>query len=225
MVKVKLVKYFRLVVVVVGGLLWGGCNIVGFLASPAPYDRKVPAEFDLSSRMEEGVVVIVDQPRGSRARVGFDLKLEETIKEYLVKNAGIKRKYLVEYDKSLLSAGGALNRLSPLEIASAGGAGLVLYVRIEDYNLYEIGAKDYYKGSLVTRSVLLEAGSGAILWPESGDGRVVRTMVEVETNGAEMTLTRLRSATSHCISRSLYDCRKTHYRTSDEHNIYDIINE
>ena len=225
MVKVEVIKYFRFVLVVAGGLLLGGCNIVGFLASPAPYDRKVSAEFDLSSRMQEGIVVIVDQPRGSRARVGFDLKLEETIKEYLAQKAGIKRKYLIEYDKSLLSAGGGVNRLSPLEIASAGGAGLVLYVRIEDYGLYEIGPKDYYKGSLVTRSVLLEAGSGDILWPESGDGRVVRTMVEVETNGAEMVLTRLRSATSHCISRSLYDCRKTHYRTSDEHNIYDIINE
>jgi len=218
-------KVVMVMLVIVGGMFCGGCNIMGFLASPAAYDRKVPAEFDLSSRMEEGIVVIVDQPRGSRARVGFDLKLEETIKEYLAQKAGIKRKYLVEYDKSLLSAGGGLNRLSPLEIASASGAGVVLYVRIEDYGLYEIGAKDYYKGSLVTRSVLLEADSGVVLWPKSGDGRVVRTMVEVETNGAEMVLTRLRSATSHCISRSLYDCRKVHYRTNDEHNIYDIINE
>jgi hypothetical protein len=218
-------KVLMVMLVIVGGIVCGGCNIIGFLASPAPYDRKVPAEFDLSSRMEEGVVVIVDQPRGSRARVGFDLKLEETIKEYLGRKAGIKREYLVKYDKSLLSAGGGLNGLSPLEIGSASGAGLLLYVRIEDYGLYEMGAKDYYKGSLVTRSVLLETGSGAVLWPESGDGRVVRTMVELETNGAEMVLTRLRSATSHCISRSLYDCRNVYYRTSDEHNIYDLINE
>ena len=54
------------------------------------------------------------------------------------------------------------------------------------------------------------------LWPKEASGRLIRTRVEVETEGSEATRMDLVGATTHCVCRYLYDCPKPDFNTKYE---------
>ena len=53
----RLVVYVTLTAV----LLQGGCAIISLLGTPTNYERKIPAEYDLSELEDKTILVLVEQ--------------------------------------------------------------------------------------------------------------------------------------------------------------------
>ena len=207
------------VLFVLGGcVLCGACNMIGVIGSKSYYEQKVLAEFMLKDVAEGGVLVFVDEAGDGKEELERRPGLSEMVGALLVKKARIKSKNLVSHDRlsQLRGQREDFSSLSPVQLGRAAGAAVVLYVLVEDYELYAMGEQMYHGGSLVVRSILFDVASGRVLWPRRGDGRVVKAKVEIETGGRAPTLNRLVVATAHCITRNLYDCRRPVYRTADE---------
>ena len=201
-------------------LFCGGCgDLIGWVITPGPYDRKVTAEFKIKDRADEKVMVFVDQVSGS-PDIGIEKRAElrDAIGALLVNRAGVKRKYLVikSEDDVIRSGGGGYLNYSPVKIATEAGAGLVLYTRVLDYKLYESGPKGYYIGSLYTGSVIYDTKQKKVVWPSDGKARVVRMEVGMESKGEDETVEKLITSTAHGIVRHLYNIRYQHFKTSLE---------
>ena len=211
-------KKLLIVFAVASGVLCGACNLIGIMGSKSYYEQKVPAELILKDVAQAGLVIFVDETGSGRGELELRPGLTEMIGAFLVKKARIKSKYLVSRERlsQLRGEREDFSSLSPVELGKAAGAAEVLYILIADYELYAIGEQEYYGGSLLTRSILFDVGSGRVLWPREGVGRVVKTRVEIETGGRAATLNRLIAATAHCIVRSFYDCPRPEFRTADE---------
>ncbi len=209
---------------VAGCVLCGACNLIGIMGSKSYYEQKVPAEFMLKDVAEGGVLIFVDEAGGGREELELRPVLSEMVGAFLVKKARIKSKNLVSGDRlsQLRDGREDFSSLSPVQLGRAAGAAVVLYVLVEDYELYAMGEQGYHSGSLVARSILFDVASGRVLWPSRGGGRVVKAKVEIETGGRAATLNRLIAATAHVITRSLYDCRRPAYRTADEDGGYNL---
>ncbi|HIJ67815.1 MAG TPA: hypothetical protein HPP51_05970 [Planctomycetes bacterium] len=199
-------------------VLCGSCSLLGIMGSKTYHEQRVPAEFLLKDAAQGGVLVFADETGAGRSEQGLRSELDEMVRMYLVKKARIKSKNLISNDKlsHLRSRRDDFSALSPVELGTAAGAAAVLYIMITDYELYEVGNREYFGGSLVTRSILFDVASQRVLWPADGRGRVVDVGVEVETGGREASLDRLITATAHCITRSFYDCPKPEFRAADE---------
>ena len=76
--------------------------------------------------------------------------------------------------------------------------------------------RGYYNGSMATRSMLYEVESGKLVWPADNNGKLIRTLVELETEGQKPTSDRLIRATGYCIVRNFYNCIRNQYRIKDE---------
>ena len=111
---------------------------------------------------------------------------------------------------------GDLRSFEPSELGRELGAGVVLYVLISDYSLYEVSDQGYYYGDLSVRGILFDSESGEVLWPESKTGRAVKAVVEAESKGRERAVTRLVMTTAYGIVRNFYRCPKPQYRLRDE---------
>jgi len=201
-----------------------GCDLAGLVVNPGPYDRKVPAEFDIKDNADRKIVVVADQAAGLGGTVvPVRKKLAEGVETLLIERAGVKKKYIVsQKDMEFLgSYGSDFHKSSPVNVASQLGAGLVLYVKIVNYNLYPSGPKDYYVGSLISRSVLIDSQSGEVVWPVDGEPKLLRMAIDLETRGREQTQAKLIAATAHGIVRYLYDIRVRYFKTSAEQVQYD----
>ena len=220
MIKRLLVVWLGLAALVFGG----GCNILGWVVNPGPYDRKVTAEFDIKERAADRILVVVDEsPGNGGGSVIVRKKLALAVETLLVERAKVDEKYIVSQEdmEFLGNVGSDYHRASPVNIASQLGAGLVLYVKIVNYKLYASGPEDYYVGSLMSRCVLIDSASGEVLWPTDGEPKLIRMAVDLETRGRNETQGRLVSATAHGIVRYLYDIRVRYFKTSAEQVQYD----
>jgi hypothetical protein len=202
--------------------LCGACNMVGVIGSKSYNEQKVPAEFMLKDVAQGGVLVFIDEAGSGRGELELRPGLSEVVTALLVQKARIKSENFVSGDRlsQLRDGREDFSSLSPVQLGRAAGASVVLYVLVEDYELYAVGEQMYHSGSLVARSILFDVASGRALWPRRGDGRVVKAKVEIETGGRAATLNRLIVATAHCITRKLYDCPRPTYRTADEEGGY-----
>jgi hypothetical protein len=196
--------------------------VAGFLASPTSREKKVPAEYSLQGTKSR-VMVFVDEARAGS--VPFDLRsrLDATVRAHLIRKVRIKEENVVgpvDYAPSRLAAYAGL---SPAEIGRQAGADLVVYVRVESHEINQMHAAGYFSASLVTRSVLLDAASGEVLWPKGEEVKVARIRLELETGGRDATLNRLAAATAHCVTRYFYDCPGDQFRSGDEQKEYDKV--
>ncbi len=216
----KLVMIFVLAM----GLFCSGCNVFGLLVSETIHEERSKAQFRLAEYGKEGVLLFVDSLKRTNVAYGFQEELEGSIEHYLVKKARLKRKNILDWDalSELRSSRPDFDRMSPVKVGEALGVGKVLYVRIENYSLYNIDGRDYYEGFLVTRSVLFDVGTGAVVWPDTRAGKVIRVKVDLETKGREATVARLTTATAHCITRFFYNCPRDRFRISEEQVIYEM---
>jgi len=196
-------------------LVCAGCNVFGFLASPAPYDRILPAEFKIKDRAKEKVLVVVDQSGGISTGLFASSDLKDAISVMLVKRAGVKNKYLVNLSAGEGGSVGGLG-FSPAKAGADAGAGLVLYTRILDYKLYPSGPEGYYIGRLYTGSVVLDSKTEKVVWPIDGRAKIIKMEVGIESRGQQETIDKLITSTAHGISRYLYDIRYPKFKTSLE---------
>ena len=208
---------------VIGAVWSGGCNVIGWMGSPTAYEKKVPAEYDLH-RTESRILVFVDQARSSS--VGFRVRsaLDVAVAGNLAGKVGVDKNNIiatVDYTPSHVQAYAGL---SPAQIGQKAGADLVLYIRIDKYEIEQLDRRGYFSGRLVTRSVLVDVGSAKVLWPASQEARLNRIKVELETGGREAALDRLMSGSAHCITRYFYDCPGPLFRWGDEQKEFDFDN-
>ena len=214
-------KYLKILGLVSFLMLVGlgvGCNILGFLASESYNEQKIPAEFMLSERSEDKVLIFVEKSMTLANESDLEDELVDAIGIMLVSRARVKDENLILHgvDWEMSSVQEDFSQLSIAQIGAGGGAELVLYVRIDDYKLYEVGDLGYYDGSIVTRSGLYHVSSGKRLWPQGQQERLVRAGFKFETRGRDEGHDRLISAVSHCITRNFYDCLRRKYKSSDE---------
>jgi len=214
----KVLVLSMVVLVVVSCVGCGAGKFLGALASTPYSEQKIDPEYKLKDRAGEKVLVYVDSGGGSRAGPDVTAQMSDTIELFLVKKVRVKEEDVLSYRDlgSFQSTKGDLRKFTPSEIGTELGAGLVLYVYISDFSLYELTGPGYYYGSLALRGILFDSASGEVLWPESESGRAVRSVVEAESKGRERAVTRLITATAHGIVRNFYRCPRPQYRLRDE---------
>ncbi len=204
------------------GVVWAsGCNIIGFMGSPTAYEKKVPAEYELY-RTKSRILVFVDQARSSS--VGFHVRgaLDAAVAGYLANKVRVDKNNIIAPVGYTPSRVQAYAGLSPAQIGQKTGADLVLYIRIDKYELEQMDRRGYFSGRLVTRSVLVDVDSAKILWPASKEARLNRIKVELETGGREAASNRLMSGSAHCITRYFYNCPRPRFRWGDEQKEFEF---
>ena len=181
------------------------------------HEKKVTAEYKIADR-DENILVFVDRSAGAKNNPALSSETSLAIGSWLVNKAGVDMDLLIPHGTVdvLRLQRDDFARLSPVEIGKLLDAGLVLYVLIEDYNLYAEAEGRYYNGSMVTRSILFDVAADEAVWPKSTTGEVVKVKVDLETKGAQALNARMINVTSHCIVRKFYDCKFTKFRTADE---------
>ncbi len=204
---------------IIGAVWSGGCNVL----SPTAHEKKVPAEYKLY-RTKSRILVFVDQARSSS--VGFHVRdaLDATVTAYLVDKVRIDKNNIIAHVGYAPSRVQAYAGLSPAQIGQKAGADLVLYIRIDKYELEQMDRRGYFSGRLVTRSVLVDVDSAKVLWPASQEARLNRIKVELETGGREAALNRLMSGSAHCITRYFYNCPGPRFRWGDEQKEFEFDN-
>ena len=207
--------------------LFSGCGIVSVIGTPTYHEQKIPAEFNLADRAKNKIVVFTERSRDSGADAKVPEQIDNAVKNFLIKKAKIKDKYFISTDDLSVLQSGASDflQLSPPEIGKKLDAGLILYIQIENYRLYQMAESGYYSGSLIARSLLFDTASNKAVWPIDKQGRIVRIKVDYETKGYDKAAARLTAATAHCIARYLYDCPRDRFRTRDEQSEYRQLEE
>jgi hypothetical protein len=197
-----------------------GCNVIGFFGSPTSHEKAVAAEYPLRGTQSR-IAVYVDEARSGSIPVELRRRLDTAVRTFLVRKVRVKEEYLVapiEYTPGRLAE---YSRMSPAEVGRRAGADLVLYVRIESYDLMQMHSEGYFNGEIVTRSVLMDAASHEVVWPSGNDVKLARIRFELETGGREAALDRLAGAAAHCVTRYFYDCPADQFRAGDEQKEYD----
>ena len=189
-----------------------GCTALSLLLSPGPYEKKIPPVYNLQEQQDRKVLVWVECPRSANADFDVQEKLITSFQLYLVEKA--------EFDAENVITGSLgdskMLLLDPKKIARSQGAGYLLLVHVDKYEADFLQIRDYYAGELVTRAVLFDVDSGQILWPHQPEGKMIHIAFEMETEGRDALISRLTSATAHCVLRYLYPCEKLKFKTANE---------
>lgn len=209
----KLTVFFVLVAV----FFYNGCGIVGLLGTPSPYEKKIPAEYDLTKQKGRKVLVLVEQPGWLIAQANLRYYLTGAIRENLIAKVKVPPKYILSYNElsEFRSNKDDFSSLSPVAVGKALGADIVLLVMIEDYQLSEVAESDYYGGVLRVQATLFETANGGKVWPEYAESKSIKVSFEAE-HGQETADKRLASACAHCITRYFYNCTKDKFKVFDE---------
>jgi hypothetical protein len=196
---------------------YNGCGIVGLLGTPSQYEKKIPAEYDLTKQKGRKVLVLVEQPGWLSAQANLRYYLTEAIRENLIAKVKVPPEYILSYNElsEFRSNKGDFSSLSPAAVGKALGADIVLLVTIEDYQLSEVAESDYYNGFLGAQAALFETASGEKLWPESAENKSIKVGFEAE-QGQEAAIDRLVDACAHCTIRYFYNCPKYKFKIFDE---------
>lgn len=193
-----------------------GCRAIGALASPSPWEIKIPAEYKLADNKPEKMLVLVEQPAWAMSEANMRVYLTQAVESLLTAKIGIKADVFVPYNKlaDLRSNTPDFSAMSQPQVGARLGAGLVLYIVIDNFELYAMSDAGYYRGQLDARSGLYDVKSGLRLWPQD-DLKSSSVYLDME-DGQEKAAKRLASSTARCIVRNFYDCPKPEYKVPDE---------
>lgn len=189
-----------------------GCVALSFLLSEGPYEKGIPPAYNLQKQQERKVLVWVECPRSANADFDVQKKLATAFQLYLIGKAGFESENII---LSSLSDGEAL-LLDPKKIARSQGAGYLLLVQVDKYEVDYLQVRNYFAGEMISRAVLYDVESGETLWPSQPEGKMVHVVFEMESEGRDALVNRLTSTTAHCVSRNLYPCEKLKYKTAGE---------
>jgi len=189
------------------GFAIGGCDSSGIY-------NKVPPAYNLTENQGKKIFIWVESPRWAVADSDAADKLAQAIRNHLVFKAKIKPDNILVSNS--IRGGSPAVHWTPEAAAIQAGAGLSLFVRIEEYELLPVSIRDYYSGRMLTRAILLDAQTGTPLWPTDKQGKVHDIVIELGEGGREAVLSRMTDDTAHCIARDLYPIVKMHYKNPDE---------
>ena len=218
---VQRMNKLRVFLVLVAVFFQVGCKfggIVSILGTPTPYENKIPAEYDLTERAKQKIVVLVHQPAYLNAQANLRYYLTDAINKELSKKIKISSKYLVSYEElaEFRSNRDDFSLLSPVEVGSALNADMVLLVVIEDYQLEEVDEVVFQNAFLACQTVLFDVATTEKLWPGAAEGKSIRVGFEVGSRDKELAVVRLSSGCAFCTVRYLYNCPKGKFRIADD---------
>jgi hypothetical protein len=202
------------VVFLVQVLLCQGCNVLGLLANPGPFEQKIPAECELKPIAAQKIFVWVEALPGSGANSEIAGRLNQSILVRLVKNAGVSKKYILTQDTLVTSAYNPSQ--GPGQIGQQAGAGAVFYVRIEEFELINLHGDKIYSGQMKARAFLVNSQNGEVLCPKEAEGIIADVATELTTKGRDDIILVLSDAAAHCIVRRFYPCPKNEYKVDEE---------
>jgi hypothetical protein len=202
------------VVFLVQVLLCQGCNIFGFLANPGPFEQSLEPAFKLKSVADQKILVWVEALPRSGASSEVAGRLQHSIQARLVKNVGIAKKYLLTHDPFITAAFNPYQK--PEEIGRKAGAGVILYVRLEEFEAVNLHSNTIYSGQMKARAFLIRSEDGEILCPEESTGIVADVATEMMSKGRGDIILLLSDAAAHCIVRHFYPCPKYEYQVNEE---------
>ena len=189
-----------------------GCDVFGVLASPGAFEKKIPPQYDLRKQQDHKILLWVECPRSLDVDHDVQEKLRATCLIYLTEKVKIRSENVILYQPATENT----LILDPLKIARGLGAGYVLLVQVEDYELSPMNVQKYYSGGMISRTILMDTDLSMAVWPKDPVGKVVHIGVDMETKGRDEALSRLVSATAHCSLRYLYPCEKLAFKVLDE---------
>jgi hypothetical protein len=212
------------IAVAAAAAFWTGCGLsliggaTGVLSSETESEKVTPAEFNLT-KTEGKIVVVVSQPAWIKTPMDLRITLTDFINAAIEEKTKIKKDRLTPYT-DVLNCRMALpdeKRDDPFETASKLGARYLLTVQITDFELSTFAEKDFFNGSMLTRSCLFDANSIRV-WPQdSNEGcREISVGFEDEKGTVKSAVERLSAATAHCITRYLYNCKKEQFNIAEE---------
>lgn len=202
--------------------LTAGCEVVGNLATERESEKSIPAEFKLA-RTEGKIAVVAIMPGWIKTPIDLRVTLTDAINLTLEKKAGIDKAKLTEY-ADVMKARAVLSEDKKdiaFEIAGKLGAKYVLVVQITDFDLSTFAEKDFYNGTMQTKSCLFDS-NGTKLWPMGEEGsRDITVGIEAEKGIVKTAVEKLSMATAHCITRYFYNCNTARFRIAEEQKKYD----
>jgi hypothetical protein len=200
------------VVFLVQLFLCQGCNIFGFLATPGPFENVVKPSCDLKSMLKQKTLFVwVESLPGSGADAGVAEQLNQAILTQLSKKAGISEKSLLTQHTAVYDPS-----QTPAALGRQAGAELVLYIRLEDFEVIKLHGNKIYSGQMRARAVLIDSQTEKIVCPMDAEGLVADVAMDLSTEGRENLVMTLNAAAAHCIVRHFYTCTKNEYRVNEE---------
>lgn len=203
-----------IVTVLTVSFVGSGCALFGLVGSPSASEKKIPAEFNISDRAGETILILVNQPVWGEVPSNLKPLLTEDTGKLLTEKTGFSPDQLVLYSAlaTFRSQRADFHTLSPVEVGAGLKAKLVLLANIQEYKLYELPASGYYKGSVSVRSVLFDVPTGVQVWPDSDDGKYIKVAFEAESGGPQDLAEKLSKTAAHCIVRYFYDCPSNEFK-------------
>jgi hypothetical protein len=203
------------VVFLVQLFLCQGCSIFGFLATPGPFEEKVKPACELKTLLQQKTLFVwVESLPGSGADAGVAGQLNQAILAQLREKAGISEKSLLT-QSALHTAVYALSQ-TPAALGRQAGAELVLYIRLEDFEVINLHGDKIYSGQMRARAVLIDSQTEKIVCPKDAEGIVADVATDLSTEGREDLVITLSTAAAHCVVRHFYTCSKNEYRVNEE---------
>ncbi|MFA5239610.1 MAG: hypothetical protein WC476_07895 [Phycisphaerae bacterium] len=213
-------KIEKLIVVITLALvlLSSGCAMVGLAGSESPYEKKVPAEYDLTKQKGGKILVLVEQPGWLDNKTNLRYYLTRALTQNLIAKVKVKPKYIIPYKAltNLRSDRSDFPLFSPVEVGRALDANTVLLVTIENCQLSEMPGSDYYNGILSVQAAVLDTATGDKVWPGPEGDKSIKVSFETGERGADGAVNRLVNASAYCTTRYFYNCPKYLFKTFDE---------
>ena len=195
----------------------GGCGLVGLVGSESPYEKKIPAEYNLASQKNKKVLVIVEQPSWFSSESNLRYYLTRDICQNLTAKVKVKSKNIIPYKElaEFRASRSDFSSLLPADVGTALGADIVVLVIIEDYQLNDVAGTGYYNGFLSVQAAVYETAGGKV-WPLEAAGKSVKVGFDTGERGQELAVGRLVSACAYCITRYFYNCPEYKFKIFDE---------
>jgi len=182
------------------------------------WEKPIVAEYNLEKENDKKVVIFVDQPNWLNAEDNLQYYITRAFSYQLINNVGFKPKSIIpyaelsDYRSKLKDA----SLYSPLDIAKGLKADLLIIVKVDGYNLYDMDNTGYYKGYLAGQVLLVDVETKEKLWPNNAESKSLKVAVDAEVGGREAAVRKLTGAFGHCSVRYLYDCLKKNFSIAED---------
>jgi hypothetical protein len=211
-----------------------GCQLAGNLATERESEKIMSAEFSLADT-EGKIAVVAVQPAWIKTPMDLRVALTNAFNLRLKEQAEIDKDRLIPYEE-ILNVRQTMpddKKDNAFDIAGKLGAKYVIVVQIVDFDLATFAERDFYNGSMQTKTCLYDV-NGITLWPtKSNDSNDLESVqnkescrdttvgIDAEKGTVKTSVERLSMATAHCVIRCFYDCEKPKFRIPEEQKKYD----
>lgn len=216
---------------------FAGC---GNLMSERDSEKIIPAEFALADT-EGKIAVVVVQPAWIKAPMDLRVVLTDAFNLRLKEKAEIEKDRLIPYEEILKVRQGMPEDKKDDAFGIAGklAAKYVIVVQIVDFDLATFAERDFYNGSIQTKTCLYDANESK-LWPNKSEDlaavensenaesaennetcRDMTVGIEAEKGTIKTSVEKLSMAAAHCAVRNFYDCEKPQFKIAEEQKQYD----